>query len=398
MSNNKYSNSKSKMKNVILTGPLFTNSGYGVHARQVFKALSKRKNINLFVNPTLWGVTSWILNQDFDNGIIKEIFLCSKKNKNNIDFDESYQVLIPSEWKKIAKVNIGVTAGFECDLVKESWIDYCNIMDYVIVPSEFSKLSFVNTIKKFNKNIQTPIKVINEWYYEDFDKKNTNQKVLKDLKYKKNILIMGQISNVSSECDRKNIIKTINTCLKFIKDKKIGLILKVNLGKSSSIYKNKIINKLKESLKEKYFDKITLLFGNFKIEELKSLYKSEFVSCMVSGTRAEGWGLPLVESAVCGLPIIATNYSAYLEFLENDFLKVDYKLVTFNSDKNFTDFNSNPKWAEFCEKSMFKNLKDFFENEDYYLEISKRRKNIIKQRYNSKTIINDYKIFFESLS
>ena len=271
-------------------------------------------------------------------------------------------------------------------------------MDYVIVPSEFSKLSFVNTIKKFNKNIQTPIKVINEWYYEDFDKKNTNQKVLKDLKYKKNILIMGQISNVSSECDRKNIIKTINTCLKFIKDKKIGLILKVNLGKSSSIYKNKIINKLKESLKEKYFDKITLLFGNFKIEELKSLYKSEFVSCMVSGTRAEGWGLPLVESAVCGLPIIATNYSAYLEFLENDFLKVDYKLVTFNSDKNFTDFNSNPKWAEFCEKSMFKNLKDFFENEDYYLEISKRRKNIIKQRYNSKTIINDYKIFFESLS
>ena len=34
----------SKVKKVLLKGPLFTNSGYGVHSRQVFLALSQRKS------------------------------------------------------------------------------------------------------------------------------------------------------------------------------------------------------------------------------------------------------------------------------------------------------------------------------------------------------------------
>ena len=37
------------MKKIILVGPLLTNSGYGVHSRQVFKALLNRKNIDLYI-------------------------------------------------------------------------------------------------------------------------------------------------------------------------------------------------------------------------------------------------------------------------------------------------------------------------------------------------------------
>lgn len=397
MSKVRHKNNQLKMKNVIIVGPLFTNSGYGVHSRQVFKALLDREDINLFVKPTLWGNVSWILNQNFENGIIKKIFNCSRKNTKGISFDESYQVLIPNEWKKLAKINIGVTAGFECDIVKKSWIDNCNEMDHVIVPSDFTRMSFINTCNRFNRKLITNIKVINEWYYEDFDNENNIEDYLKNVKYNKNILIMGQVNNTKSISDRKNIVKTINTCLNYIEDKEIGLILKINLGKSSSIYKDEIINRLKDNIKEKHFDKISLLFGNFNISELKTLYTSKKVSCFVSGSRAEGWGLPFLESAVCGLPIIATNYSAYKEFLEDDFLKVDYSLTKFNNDSNFTDIEESPKWAEFCEKSMYNELDNFFNNENYYLNISNSRKNIIKQRYSIQSIIKDYKIFFESL-
>ena len=35
------------MKNVLLRAPLLTNSGYGVHSRQIFEWLERKKEINL---------------------------------------------------------------------------------------------------------------------------------------------------------------------------------------------------------------------------------------------------------------------------------------------------------------------------------------------------------------
>ena len=64
---NKHRSNHFKIKKVLLKGPLFTNSGYGVHSRQVFIALSKRNDIDLYLQPTEWGNTSWILDHNFNN-------------------------------------------------------------------------------------------------------------------------------------------------------------------------------------------------------------------------------------------------------------------------------------------------------------------------------------------
>jgi glycosyltransferase involved in cell wall biosynthesis len=36
--------------------------------------------------------------------------------------------------------------------------------------------------------------------------------------------------------------------------------------------------------------------------------------CYVLATRGEGWGMPIIEAMACGLPVIATEWSAHLDF------------------------------------------------------------------------------------
>ncbi|HZJ46241.1 MAG TPA: glycosyltransferase, partial [Pyrinomonadaceae bacterium] len=50
--------------------------------------------------------------------------------------------------------------------------------------------------------------------------------------------------------------------------------------------------------------------------QLGSIYRS--VDCFVLASRGEGWGLPILEAMACGLPVIATNWSAQCDFISND--------------------------------------------------------------------------------
>ena len=78
-----------------------------------------------------------------------------------------------------------------------------------------------------------------------------------------------------------------------------------------------IYQELQNTLK-KYKDrecKVYLLHGDFSDEEMHSLYKHKKVKALVSLTHGEGFGLPLFESAYCGLPVVATDWSGHLDFL-----------------------------------------------------------------------------------
>ena len=392
------------MKRVLLSGPLLSNSGYGVHSRQVFSYLSSLKNVKVFCNILNWGNIPWHLSDEYTSNVYKDIIesYVPESHLTNLTFEESYTVSYPHEWLFYGiEKNIGITAGVETDVVPFHWLKYVNKADQVICTSNFTAEAFYKTakIKEFSLNKQ--LDVIYQYYHDDFESDEVDcLDCLKRIETKNNLLLIGQITSLESNNDRKNIFNSIESLVRIMSNvEDSGIIIKTSLGSNSYldfVRLKKVFADYKNSLKEELGDKIPkiyILHGNMKPIELKSLYSSEKVSALVSLSKGEGFGLTLLEAAACGLPIIATNYSAYTEFLDDNFIKVDYKLE--NIPKSKVDnkiFSQNAMWSIYDNRSLHMNVLKYFNNVNLYNKISKDLQVIIRNNFNKESILKKYKL------
>jgi len=388
---------------VLLRAPLLTNSGYGVHSRQLFYWLYNKKDIELTVECLQWGKTSWILDDKYDNGIIGKIMECSKPITQG-KYDVSFQVQLPDEWDiNLANKNIGVTAAVETDKCNPKWVDCCNKMDHVVVPSTFTK----NVIKRSGM-LTTKISVIEEWFNGRITSKSAISKALENKNFKKidtpfNFLVIGQLTGQSREDDRKNLLNTLTwLCEEFKDEKDVGIVLKTNFGKGTHIDKTivkKYFNENLTSIKQTDFPKIHLIHGNLSSEEIASLYHHNKVKAYTLATRGEGYGLPYIEAAASGLPIIATNWSGHLQFLEKDlFYPVDYTLIDVAKSKiDNRIFVEGVKWANPLKEDFKKKARDVYENYSKAKEKSKILKKNILHNFNSVAICKKYDNLLEEI-
>ena len=73
---------------------------------------------------------------------------------------------------------------------------------------------------------------------------------------------------------------------------------------------------------------VTLLWGDMNADELADLYRG--CDTFILPSKAEGWGLPLIEAVASGMPVITTMYSGHTEFLNHarsSVLPVDYVMA-----------------------------------------------------------------------
>lgn len=389
------------IKKVVIKGPLLTKSGYGVHARQVFKWLLSREDFDVKCIVTPWGMCSW--NIDKSNPVIGEIMNRSVNENQGQTFDLSFQVQLPNEWNPfLATKNIGLTAAVETDKCNPVWVECCNRMDMVITPSEFTKSVLVNTGLSKEK-----VKVVHETYPEVFDSITSPNSLLKsrldDIQTKNNFLLIGQITGIDAKNDRKNIHNTIKAFISAYKDDKdVGLIVKTNAGRSTKIDKYKTISIIKSIISEvgkKEFPKIHVLHGDLSEEELYTLYTHEKVKYIVSATRGEGFGLPLIEAARLKLPVIATNWSGHLDFLKyGNFTRLNYTLEEIdNSRVDNKIFMESTKWASVKNGHLRLTLKKAFDN---YGKVAKNAKELavkIEENFNFSQIKNNYNEVMECI-
>ena len=382
------------MKTAILRAPVLSMSGYGTHSRQIFKWL-QTKDVEIKSQVVSWGITPWLINSDGLNGLVGEIMsTCSPLNCLP---DFSFQVQLPNEWDpKLAKYNVGITAAVETTICNPQWIDACNAMDKVIVPSKFSKSCLQNSGK-----ISTEIEVVPESFYDCLLNKKNEKKLNLKFSTDFNFLMFGQITGANPFIDRKNTFFTIKwLCEEFSKNKDVGIIIKTNNGRNSSRDRAITLNMMKSLIREVRtgpYPKFYLLHGNLEPEEIQSVYQNPKIKALVTATRGEGYGLPILEAAATGLPVLATNWSGHLDFMNKG------KFVSFNYDLQDVDpgrvdgkiFIPGAKWANVKEKDFKTKVKKFYELPSKPKEWANSLAKTIKSQY-SQEKINEY--YSEALS
>mgnify|MGYP003117960500 CR=1 FL=1 len=131
-------------KLMLICAPVSSRSGYGDHARDLVSSFIEHNKYDIKILDVPWGVTPRnVLDENNDKVIIDCIV---KDGKIDREPDIYVDIRIPNEFETYGKFNIGITAGIETTAVSQAWLEGCNKMDLVIVPSQHSKGSFVNTV------------------------------------------------------------------------------------------------------------------------------------------------------------------------------------------------------------------------------------------------------------
>ena len=124
--------------------------------------------------------------------------------------------------------------------------------------------------------------------------------------------------------DRKNVGLLIKAFYELYKNKKKkpALILKMSGGGASYMDRyemQKRINSIRNSVPKSILPNVYLIHGEFNDSEMNELYNHPKIKAMVSLTKGEGFGRPLLEFSLTNKPVIATNWSGQTDFLKSDF-------------------------------------------------------------------------------
>ena len=390
-------------KSVLVSGPVLSCSGYGEQSRFALRSLRSREDIfDIYVNPLTWGKTSWITEDNEERAWIDDLVRKTNQRQQampDVPFDISIQVTIPPEWDKFAHVNIGYTAGIETTKVAPAWIEKANMMDKIIVPSTHSKNTFTSTTYQlFNQQTQEHVgdlQTSTEFEVMPFPLRTTNPEPLDiDFSTKFNFLTVAQIS------PRKNLETLVrNFVREFREEEEVGLVMKVSVANNSIYDKYNTASNIMKLLNHPEMVnrkcKVYLLHGDLSEGQLATLYRHPKVKGYVTATHGEGFGLPIFESAIAGLPVVATDWSSYLDFMtmpvknkkgkvkdKKMFLKVQHDVKQIQPEAVWDGvLQADSEWAFVKENSLREKMRTLYKNPGTYRKNAKMIQEHILENY-----------------
>jgi glycosyltransferase involved in cell wall biosynthesis len=250
-------------------------------------------------------------------------------------------------WNK--RYHIGVWL-WELEVFPELWHKAFNYLDEIWTPSSFTTRSIASV---------SPLPVVTIPYGIAVTKDFQSTRAAFGLPKERFLFLT--MYDVNSTILRKNPIGAIDAFLAAFSDSDdgVGLVVKVNNAKSDDL-KN-----LYEKIKG--HRNIILLSKIMTKPQVNSLISQ--ADALVSLHRSEGFGLVIAEAMYLGVPVIATNWSANTDFMdETNSCPVEYRLV----DTGYSYYMSKPgqQWAEPSIEHAAQLMRRLYEDNTYRRKIA----------------------------
>ena len=376
--------------------PIDTYSGYGARSRDVVKAIIEMDKYDVKILPQRWGATPWGFIEDHEEWKFLNTYLWQPQpNQQYPKPDIWMQISIPNEFMPQGHYNIGMTAGIETTLCKPEWIEGCNRMNIIVGSSNHtvqvlkdSKYQQKNQQQQVIKNIELSTKT--EVLFEGFDEnvyKKTNEVLdLPEIKQSFCFLFVGHWMQGDIGHDRKNVGLLVKAFLETFKNKQNqpALIMKTSGGVVSYMDKESLlkkINKIKKTVRGK-LPKIYVIHGDLLDSEMNELYNHPKVKCMVSLTKGEGFGRPLLEFTQTKKPIIASGWSGHVDFLKPDMsILLPGTLGDIHPSVKNDWFVDGAKWFDVDQMALGNVLKDIHKKYKNYAHRGKQQGNFTKENF-----------------
>jgi glycosyltransferase involved in cell wall biosynthesis len=382
---------------LFISCPLETMSGYGARSRDIVRAILKYDKYDVRVLSQRWGNTAYNA-LDLNNPDDKILYdLIWKEQQLPKQPDVWIQITVPNEFQPVGKFNIGMTAGIETTICAPQWIEGMNRMNLNLVSSEHAKKVFeTSAFEEKNEQgqilrsikLEKPVEVLFEGVNTDIYKKLESTNTLNELDIIKedfNYLFVGHWLQGEIGQDRKDTGMLIKTFLETFKNKKQrpGLILKTSAGNYSIMDRDSMLEKIRqiESSVDGDLPSIYLIHGELSDDEVNELYNHPKVKAHISFTKGEGYGRPLLEATLSQKPVIASNYSGHLDFLDPEIsILLPGEITQIHSSAAVQDMLiPESSWFTVNYDKASETLEDVYKNYKKYVDGAKR------QAYRSRT-------------
>ena len=275
-------------------GYFFGNTGYSEHTFNFFSALQSKVDLGLI--PAILSNQNQKISKDFMALLDKGALMSREAMAIKISYGDDMHTFSGDP-------SIGYTV-FEGSRLPKPWVSQLKDLDYCWVVSQFARKVLIS------EGIQPQkISIIPEGVDPDI----FNTKVKPAVNHQTNkyrFLAMGKPQK------RKGFFELIQAFIgAFNADDPVELVIhmpETTINKNNKVYVETMADLAKDRKNQIYFH----------YKSMSKKYLSRFMAtsnAFVCSSRAEGWGLPIIESLALGLPVICYDHHGPSEFIKPEY-------------------------------------------------------------------------------
>lgn len=283
---------------VTVKGPIYDASGYAELTRSVAVHLEEQ-GVDVALRPLPWGYAT----VEMDTPLKQRLERMAAMPEDPAG--PLLCITVANFFERVpGRPCIGYTM-LEADRIPPIWVERCNQMDEVWVPSNFNLETFSRSGVIVDKLQLMPVGVDTRRFHP--------RQSPAPLPGRRSFSFLSNFEWVP----RKGCDLLLSTYAgEFRRDDDVVLFLKAYSNGPEFDPRGGKIQREIERMLEHYPDppRVVLLPRMISVAKIPSLYTA--VDCYVSVSRGEGWNLPAAEAMACGRPCIVSDWSAHGDFID----------------------------------------------------------------------------------